>query len=420
MNGRFGHALFALIIAATGAHAQEATAEKEAAVFEPLDYTIRVDTVLKHDDGEFIWFHPRVAAIPGAGKDGGPAVIMTLQKHLHVSDHYSGLYEMRTDDLGVTWIGPTPRAEMDWVTRPDDEVEAMCDVTPGWHAQAKRLLAIGAKVRYREDGEQLYDKPRSRAGAYSVFDPRKSQWYAWRVLSMPDVLSKFFGVTPGCVQWLAEPDGSVLLPIYFFSGSDPNVPSKSTVVRCSFDGRTLRYVEHGDELELNVVRGLVEPSLAKFGGRYYLTLRNDERGYVTVGDDGLHFAPIQPWTFDDGEDLGSYNTQQLWLTHSDGLFLVYTRRGANNDHIMRHRAPLFIAQVDPEKCCVVRSTERVLIPERGAQMGNFGAASITAGESWVTVSEGMWGEARQRGAEGATFVARVLWSTPNRLVAEHE
>jgi hypothetical protein len=31
---------------------------------------------------------------------------------------------------------------------------------------------------------------------------------------------------------------------------------------------------------------------------------------------------------DDGAELGSYNTQQHWLSHGDGLFLMYTRRGA--------------------------------------------------------------------------------------------
>lgn len=71
--------------------------------------------------------------------------------------------------------------------------------------------------------------------------------------------------------------------------------------------------------------------------------------------------------WDDGTDLGSYNTQQHWVAHSEGLFLVYTRRGANNGHVMRHRAPLFIAQVDPVKLHVLRSTERELMPNRGAR-----------------------------------------------------
>ena len=47
-----------------------------------------------------------------------------------------------------------------------------------------------------------------------------------------------------------------------------------------------------------------------------------------MSKDGLQYGPIHDWTFDDGSDLGSYNTQAHWLVHSDGLFLSYTRRGA--------------------------------------------------------------------------------------------
>jgi len=67
------------------------------------------------------------------------------------------------------------------------------------------------------------------------------------------------------------------------------------------------------------------------------------------------------------------NTQAHWLDHGEKLYLSYTRRGADNDHIMRNRAPLFIAEVDREHLHVLRATERVLIPEQGATMGNSGA-----------------------------------------------
>src|SRR5581483_5404275 len=103
---------------------------------------------------------------------------------------------------------------------------------------------------------------------------------------------------------------------------------------------TLKYLKHGDEITIADGRGIYEPSLVRFAGKYYLTLRNDSRGYVTVSDDGLHYQPIKPSTFDEGKYLGSYNSQQHWLAHTDGLFLSYTRRGYNNDHIPRHRAPI--------------------------------------------------------------------------------
>ena len=374
-----------------------------------VDCQLKLETVLKHDGGDFLWFHPRAVAIPGAGKGGRPAALVTLQKHLLKSDHYSGLSVMRSDDLGRTWTGPESQAELDWVE--DDDVDiAVADVTPGFHPPSGKVIAIGAQVRYSRQGEQLEDQPRAHQTAYAVFDPQANRWTKWRRLEMP-AGEEFNFARSACAQFVVEAGGTLLLPFYIAKSA--KVPYATTVVRCSFDGETLKYKEHGDVLSLNVARGLYEPSLIRLANRYYLTIRNDERGYVSSGDDGLHFRPVKPWLFDDGAELGSYNTQQHWLTAGEGLFLVYTRRGANNDHVVRHRAPLFLAQVDPERLCVLRDTERVLIPERGATLGNFGAAAITENESWVTVSEGIWNDgARRRGAEGATFLARVIAAPP--------
>ncbi|NCO42368.1 MAG: sialidase [Armatimonadetes bacterium CG_4_10_14_3_um_filter_66_18] len=379
----------------------------------PLDFTIRLDTVLEHDDGEFLWFHPRVAAVPGAGKDGQPAVVLTLQKHLGTSDHYSGLYSMRTDDGGTTWTEPALPPELDW--QRDGKVDiAVADVTPGYHPQTGKVIALGAQVRYSATGEQLEDVPRAHQTAFSLYDPQTNGWTRWQRLDMPDE-PDFNLARNACSQWLVKPDGTLLVPLYH--GVSGSSPAKVSVALYRFDGTTLTYVTRGNTLEQNEIRGLAEPSLAFFGGRYYLTVRHDLRGYVTTSDDGLHYEPLRPWTFDDGAELGSYNTQQHWVAQSQALFLVYTRRGADNDHIMRNRAPLFIARVDPERLCVLRATERVLIPERGATLGNFGAAAISPDESWVTVSEGLWNDdARKRGAKGATFAARVFWSRPNELL----
>jgi hypothetical protein len=225
--------------------------------------------------------------------------------------------------------------------------------------------------------------------------------------------NRFHQIAPGCVQWLVKADGTILIPMYY--QGPLGGPYSAVVVHAAFDGASLKYISHGDELHLAEVRGLVEPSLAFYRGKYYLTLRNDNRGYVTTSDDGLSFAPIVPWKFDDGGELGSYNTQQHWVVHSDGLFLAYTRRGANNDHITRHRAPLFLARIDAERLCVIRSTEKELMPERGVMLGNFGAAAVNENESWVTDSEFMTeGKSHPRGANGSTFSARVNWSKPNR------
>ncbi len=371
---------------------------------EPPDFTVKLETVIKHDDGKFLWFHPRAAAVPGG-------VVMTIQKHLKVSDYYSGLYFMRREGVDGAWSGPTLPPEIDWQPQPDGVTISVADVTPGWHAKTGRLIAIGARVRYSPKGKQLDDVKRSHQTVYAVYDPKSAKWTPWQVLELP-AEDQFNFARNACAQWLVKADRTLLIPLYI--GTSAKDRYSTTVAECQFDGTQLTFIKHGNVLRLAVARGLYEPSLIAFGGRYYLTLRNDERGYVSVSDDGLQFAEPSPWTFDDGTELGSYNTQQHWLAHSDGLFLLYTRRGANNDHIVRHRAPLFMARVDTEKLQIVRSSERVVIPERGAEMGNFGACRINEQESWVTVSEGMFmKDSVQRGAEGATFVARILWSKPN-------
>lgn len=378
----------------------------------PLDFTVKLETVLTHDDGKFLWFHPRAAAIPGASPDA-PAAVMTIQKHLKVSDYYSGLHVLTRATPTAPWVGPVLPPELDWRRQPDGVTISVADVTPGWHAPTGRLLAIGCQVRYSEKGKQLDDVKRAHQTVYAVLDPKSSKWSPWQVLEMP-ADEEFNFARNACAQWLVRPDGGLLVPVYI--GKSAKDRYSTTVAECRFDGTKLTFVRHGNVLRLPVARGFYEPSLVAFQGRWFLTLRNDLRGYVSVSDDGQNFAEPKPWLFDDGTDLGSYNTQQHWLAHSDGLFLVFTRRGANNDHIIRHRAPLFMAQVDPATLRVVRATEKVVVSERGAELGNFGCNPFNATESWVTVSEGMFmKDSKQRGAEGATFVARILWSKPNQL-----
>lgn len=375
-----------------------------------LPFEVKLDTIHRELRPDYCWFHPRVAVIPGTDP---PTVICTLQKHLKVSDHYSGLYYMRSNDGGKSWTSPILPPELDWKTV-DGETIAVCDVTPGWHRHSGRILAIGIKLRYSAAGDHLLDQPGSHQCAWAVYDPGTDRWTEWQMLQMPEQDTRHFLVAPGCVQWLVRPDGTLLIPMYFKSaGAERYV---STVLHCRFDGQQLTLIQKGDELALEDGRGLYEPSLAVFQGTYFLTLRNDSRGYVTTSQDGLHFAPIRPWQFSDQTELGSYNTQQHWLVHSQALFLSYTRRGANNDHIPRNRAPLFLAQVDPGSLQVLKETEQVLIPERGVMLGNFGAAAISPNESWVTDAEYLMSDKpHERGADGSVFAARVRWSQPSRL-----
>jgi hypothetical protein len=407
---------FSLLSAGRLARGGQTEGETRAAPVGSLGFDLTRDVPTRLFDGERCWCHPRAGIVPGAGRDGVPRVVMTMNTmHLEGSDVFKGMYDLRSDDLGKTWTEPreidalAPRFEtLDGEQRP----VAVSDFWPGWHAATKTLLGTGHTVVYTPDWKVT--RPRPRHTSYSVYDAGKDRWSDWRKLAMPDE-EKFHDCGAGCTQRFDLEDGTILLPLYFHP---PGKNSHVAVARCRFDGETLRYQSHGNELGIDdSTRGLHEPSLTRFGGRYFLTIRNDKLGFVTSSRDGLHFDRIRPWEFDDGEDLGNYNTQQHWVTHSEALFLVYTRRGANNDHVLRHRAPLFMAQVDPQRLQVIRATERILVPERGARLGNFGVTDVNQDETWVTVSEWMQPEGVERyGSDGSVFVARIHWAKPNKNV----
>jgi hypothetical protein len=376
-------------------------------------YTLRLEVAARLFDGEKCWVHPRAGSVPAIRKNGSPRMVMTMNTlDLSGSDVFRGMYALTSDDLGRNWSDAkqldtmAPRFEMiDGVRRPI----AAADFWPKYHANSQKLLGTGHTIVYTPDWK--VESPRPRHTCYAVYNADTEQWSAWEKLKMPEG-EHFYSAGAGCVQRYDEEDGHILLPIYF---SPPGHNSRVIVSRCSFDGSELRYLEHGNELRIdNDTRGLHEPSITRWQGRYFLTIRNDEKGFVSSSEDGLHFQTITEWTFDDGSPLGNYNTQQHWVNHSDALYLVYTRRGANNDHVFRHRAPLFMAQVDTEKLCVIRNTEQIIVPERGARMGNFGVTDISPQESWVTVSEWMQPEGvEQYGSDGSVYIARILWEKPN-------
>jgi acetyl esterase/lipase len=385
-------------------------------------FTIEQTVAARGFDGEFCWVHARAGAMPAAGQSD-PTVVMTLQKlQLSGSDIFFALNEMRTSDGGKSWTRPVEHKSFARVPFEFDghkELEVtVCDFSPKWHAKTGKLLGTGHTVVYENNHVR---RVRPRGTAYAVYDPDNAGWSPWRTIEMPDE-AKFQNAGAGSVQRVDLANGDVLLPIYFKVIGKTQYAT--TVLRCEFDGETLRYREHGSELTVPVKRGLYEPSLAEFGGRYFLTMRNDDHGYVSVseGRDSLNFSPPKKWTFDDGSDLGNYNTQQHWVRHPrHGLWLVYTRKGAGNDHVFRHRAPVFIAKVDPEKLHIIRSTEQILVPEKGARLGNFGVTEISENETWVTAAEWMQGPGPNyhdprplvaRGADNRIWVAKVNWTSP--------
>ena len=141
-------------------------------------------------------------------------------------------------------------------------------------------------------------------------------------------------------------------------------------------------------LRFECVRGLCEPSVTLWHGKFYLTLRNDEAAFAATGDDGINFNCLHLWRWDDGSILQSYNTQQHFLKINGELYLVYTRRDSSNGHVFRHRAPLYCAKVQPD-CTLLRDSELIVVKERGARLGNFGCTELSDGTGVVMAAEWM-------------------------------
>jgi hypothetical protein len=351
------------------------------------------------------------------GTDGRPVALLNLQE-IGGSDYFGQVHWSTSSDLGHTWSNPAPIAALSRDPVPGHEglSAGVCDVVPQYHPQTETVLAMGHVVFYRGSkfarGDQL-----SRYPVYAV-RRKDGTWSERRILEWDDPRTDTI-YSNNCGQRVVMPNGDIMMSFTF----GPKVENRMVAgVRCTFDGEFLHIAEVGPPLFNNVGRGLLEPSLTRFNEKFYLTMRaEDGHGYVAVSDDGIHYRDKTAWSWDDGQPIGMSTTQQHWLTHSDGLFLVYTREDASNAKVIRWRSPLWIARVDPERVCLIRETEQVVLPLVGdgvnaaddvAIMGNFNVTNASPEESWVTVGEWI----PRRGGQGDILLARIRWAKPNRLV----
>ena len=382
-----------------------------ALAVQESDGPIKDISVEALDDGRnreesWSWFHPRACMIPGSD---GPIALMSMQR-ISGSDYFWPVQWCESTDLGKTWTDPAPIPGMG---RHDTDTpglgEGVCDVSPDYHAATKTALFMGHNVYYR--GGHLARPQGPRWPVYTVRDS-DGNWAEVKKLVWDDPRGSQI-YTSNCGQRLMLDSGDILLPLSFGNAGWPARRVSSAL--CSFDGKTLAIKQVGNELINNAKRGLLEPSLAHFGGRYFMTIRaEDNRGYVSRSDDGLQWSKQKAWAWDDGEPLTMSTTQQHWLSHNDALFLVYTRKAEKNRNVFRWRAPIYLAQVDPERLCLLRSTERVVFPLIGdgvndpdhvARMGNPHITNATPHESWVTVGESLPND----GWRGNLLLARIRW-----------
>ncbi|NDW08563.1 exo-alpha-sialidase [Dysgonomonas sp. 520] len=348
-----------------------------------------IEREVTYRSADTLFLQARSAFFP---KNGKTEYMMTMSIYGHGTHAYGDIYEAYSKD-GKKWSTPDVVENLKRHLTYDNLVRSFGDVTPEWHEKTKTVLCTGKTFfAYPQDtagikGNRRMDIEHLQEVAYAVFDPSENRWSGIKSVEFPDKLDNgddFYCVNAGCTQRTDLKNGNVLLPIRYLK--DRNYVS--TVILCSYDGQEMKYLKHGTTFTVPQHRGLYEPSICNYKGEYFLTMRGDNSAYVAKSKDGLSYEPMKEWQFNDGEWLGSYNTQQHWVSNSKGLFLIYTRKGADNDNIFRHRAPLFIAQVDPANLTVLKETEQVLIPipESEGDLGNFGVIHINDNETWVTVS----------------------------------
>lgn len=64
--------------------------------------------------------------------------------------------------------------------------------------------------------------------------------------------------------------------------------------------------------------------------------------------------------------------------------------------------------------------KRILVPERGARLGNFGVVEVSPTETWVTAAE--WMQPRgvaEHGSDNSVFVAKLKFNRPDRSWNNH-
>ena len=245
--------------------------------------SISQDIVSNGRRGEPLWFHPRACRLPGG------EVFMTGQG-ISGSDYFHPVHWMVSSDIGRTWSSPEAVPGFGWVDGEDGVSEGVCDVVPEYHPPSGKVLAVGHNVYYK-DG-RLMQPQRPRWPVYGVWDPATGEWSGKRKLEwdQPGATSIY---TCGCAQRHTYEGGDILIPMRWAGGD--RIDGRVCSVRATFDGEVLTPAESGPSLEMAVKRGLLEPTVARFGDRYYMTIRaEDGRGYVVSSVDSMNWSELTP------------------------------------------------------------------------------------------------------------------------------
>jgi hypothetical protein len=370
---------------------------------------IRLVEIEHEFNGRSCWVHAR------AGYVRDNEYVMTAQRlDIEGSDAFGNLHTCTSLDQGETWSEFKPDSGFEEELLKDGVERVVANFTPALHERSGKLLGTGSLVPYdlSVKPKRVYRREERFGLAYAVYDSDEGSFCQWREL-VADIDGVRCAVNAGCTQRYDLPDGNILLPVSLRGISTSAGHHPITMLLCTFDGDTLQAIGHGDLIDdPDEPRGMGEQSIAfcTKTGEYVLSIRADTHGYFAISSDGLHYETHRIWRWDDGSNLENYNTQQHLIAQGEDVYLVYTRRGAGNDHVFRHRAPLFMAMFDCERRVLVRDSEVELIPERGARLGNFGVTRVSDSESWVVAAEWMQPKGCERhGSKNSIFISKISW-----------
>ena len=358
---------------------------------------LEINTISGTNEKHKCYVHLRGASM------GGGNLILTLQKLETTGiDTFHPLEVICSKDGGKTYT--EPKEDGTFAPFVENGVRYVpCDAYPQYHRKTGKVIVVGTFGAYSEDGFNHARSPETMS-FYSVYSPDEGKFSPIKIIRKVSD-TDYNCISFGCVQFCEEENGDILIPAAI---AETKGVMSTVVLRFSFDGEILTYKGKSNILKKSDGRGLYEPSIIKCDRKYILTMRNDNCAMYSVSDDGIEFSKPKLWIWDDGEVLPSYNTQAHFAYLNDKPYLVYTRKGVNNDHVFRHRAPLLMAEIDVLNECIKKMTEIIVVPERGARLGNFGVINEDKNVVYVTTSEWMQPEGCEKyGSDNTSYVVKI-------------
>ncbi|GGD88418.1 hypothetical protein GCM10010911_53670 [Paenibacillus nasutitermitis] len=352
------------------------------------------------------WVTNGIVAIPNGTSVPDLILVSDL---MDKSDSVFALAYSVSDDLGDTW---SERTMLPYQRRmmPNGFPGILVNPIPVYHEASGKVIILGVIATYDSD-TQMGQYP-----GYAYYDPATDTFSSdFYIMDYPAT----FAVSGGAIPYIAD-NGDIYWPIRAAQDAPNETYNSIRIAKLTFDGTTLTYVSQSEEiygtglLDGDGGRGGGEAHLTKSGNTYYLAIR-DNPGYpnkTAISTDLSNWSTPVDLAWDDGTPVtGASNTQIRWITHSNDLYLTYTRHSTDPDNtaVYRNRAPIWIAKFDTATQRIIRGTERILINMNGdgQPMGSgFSVTNATQETSFLATAELY---------SGRTMVARLNWDTPNAL-----